>query len=50
MGLQEHFSGYSLSEYLIYLFSLFFFFFPFSFLGLHPRHMQVPRLGVESEL
>ena len=28
--------------------SLFFFF--FFFLGLHPRHMQVPRPGVESEL
>ena len=28
-----------------------FLFFPFScFLGLHPRHMEVPRLGVESEL
>ena len=23
---------------------------PFSFLGPHPRHMEVPRLGVESEL
>ena len=22
----------------------------FCFLGLHPRHMEVPRLGVESEL
>ena len=28
---------------------LFFFFF-FSFLGPHPKHMEVPRLGVESEL
>lgn len=27
-----------------------FFFFFFVFLGLHPRHMEVPRLGVESEL
>ena len=25
-------------------------FFCFSFLGMHPRHMEVPRLGVESEL
>ena len=29
---------------------LFFFFWSFVFLGLHPRHMEVPRLGVESEL
>ena len=28
----------------------FFFFFFFCFLGLHPRHMKVPRLGVQSEL
>ena len=27
-----------------------FFSFSFVFLGLHPRHMEVPRLGVESEL
>ena len=26
------------------------FFFFFCFLGLHPRHMEIPRLGVESEL
>jgi len=30
-------------------FSVFFFFFP-CFLGLHPRHMEVPRLGVKLEL
>ena len=30
---------------------VFFFFFVFlSFLGLHPWHMEVPRLGVEPEL
>ena len=35
----------------IYLFLAFkFFFFFFRFLGLHPRHVEVPRLGVESEL
>ena len=28
----------------------FFFFFFFVFLGLFPRHLEVPRLGVESEL
>ena len=28
----------------------FFFFFVFFFLGPLPRHMEVPRLGVESEL
>ena len=27
-----------------------FFFLPFVFLGLHLRHMEVPRLGVDSEL
>ena len=31
------------------VFFLFFFFF-FIFLGLHSRHMEVPRLGVQSEL
>ena len=30
--------------------TFFFFFFFFVFLGLHPRHMAVPRLGVISEL
>ena len=30
--------------------SLVFFFFFLPFLGLHSRHMEVPRLGVESEL
>ena len=29
--------------------NFFFFFFFFCFLGLHPWHMEVPRLGVESE-
>ena len=29
---------------------IFFFFFFFVFLGPHPRHMEVPRLGVELEL
>ena len=29
---------------------LFFFFFFFIFLGPHPWHMEVPRLGVDSEL
>ena len=30
--------------------SLFFLFFSFHFLGPHPQHMEVPRLGDESEL
>ena len=30
--------------------NFFFFFFFLVFLGLHLRHMEVPRLGVESEL
>ena len=29
---------------------LFFIFYFFAFLGLHPQHMEVPRLGVQSEL
>ena len=29
---------------------LFFYFYVFVFLGLHSQHMQVPRVGVESEL
>ena len=28
----------------------FYFYFVFFFLGPHPQHMEVPRLGVESEL
>ena len=32
----------------IYIYIYIFFF--FSFLGLHPQHMEVPTLGVESEL
>ena len=32
-----------------FFFSFLFFFF-FGFLGPHPRHMEVPKLGVESEL
>ena len=31
------------------MFALFFFFF-FFFLGPHPQHMDVPKLGVESQL
>ena len=30
--------------------SLFFFFFFLCFLGLHPKHVEVPRLGVDLEL
>ena len=35
---------------LLSFFFFFFFFGLFVFLGLHPRHMEVPRLGVQSEL
>ena len=36
---------------ILFTFILFYFYFLFfSFLGLHARHMEVPRLGVESEL
>ena len=38
-------------HFIITNFILFYFIFPsFTFLGLHPKHMEVPRLGVESEL
>ena len=33
----------------MYITMYIYFFFP-SFLGLHPRHMEIPRLGVELEL
>ena len=35
----------ALSSFFLFIFCLF-----FSFLGPHPRHQEVPRLGVESEL
>ena len=35
---------------LLYPNTYLFFFFAVFFLGPHPRHMKVPRLGVESEL
>ena len=35
----------------VFVYVTFFFFFVFlSFLGLHPQHMEVPRLGIKSEL
>ena len=37
-------------RFFFFFLSLSFFFFFFCFLRLHPRHMEVPRLGVESEL
>jgi len=43
--------GYFLScKYSACISHPFFFFFPFGFLGPHPQHMEVPRLGVELEL
>ena len=41
----------SWDEYLLFLLFLFFIYFILlCFLGLHPWHMEVPKLGVESEL
>ena len=34
----------------LWFFKIFFFFFGLFFLGLHLRHMEIPRLGVELEL
>ena len=43
--------GYTLTEYFReYTSTEFFFFFFFNFFGPLPRHMEVPGLGVESEL
>ena len=39
-----------ISEIKNFFFFLHFFFFFLLFLGPHSRHMEVPRLGVESEL
>ena len=35
---------------MCFIVSFFFFFFFLVFLGLHPQHMEVPRLGIELEL
>ena len=37
-------------NYVFFFLPSFFFFFLFFSLGLHLQHMEVPRLGVESEL
>ena len=37
-------------SFLSFFFLFLFFFFFIVFLGLHPWHMEVPRLGVRSEL
>ena len=42
------FDHLSIGPLFSFFFSFFFFF--LSFLGLHPQHMELPRLGVESEL
>ena len=42
------YSGVGLQYHMVTLFLIFLF--DFAFLGLHPWHMEVPRLGVESEL
>ena len=40
-----------LMDPLFYLFLLLYFFiYLFVFLGLHPWHMEIPRLGVQSQL
>ena len=42
--------NYALITVHLYLDKLIYSFFPFFFLGLQLRHMEVPRLGVKSEL
>ena len=44
------YSLFSPLSLLVAFFLSFFFLFFFCFLGLHPRYMEVPRLGVKSEL
>ena len=39
-----------LAEETVFPHCIFFFFLCFFFLGPHPRHMEIPRLGVELEL
>ena len=41
---------FNLGGLLSLFISFFFFLFSFSFLGPHPWHMEVPRLGVQSKL
>ena len=43
-------SSRQIKSFQLSLVPFFFFFFFFFFLGLHPRHMEVPRQGVQSEL
>ena len=35
---------------IVFFFFFFFLFYIFCLLGLYPRHLEVPRLGTESEL
>ena len=41
---------FSMLEENLLAFFFFFFFLSFVVLGLHPQHMEVPMLGVQSEL
>ena len=41
---------YPLAIYLFFILFIYLFIYLFCFLGLHLQHMEVPRLGVESEL
>ena len=43
-------SFWLVKNYISIVLIFFFFFFAFCFLGPHPQHMEVPRLGVKSEL
>ena len=53
---KKKFFKFLFNKFFFFLFFFFFFFFFFLlfafffFFGLHPRHMEIPRLGVESEL
>ena len=43
-------SGLTGNSLISFCFCFFLFFLFFVFLGRHPQHMEVPRLGVQSEL
>ena len=45
----KHLFSFFLFSFLSFFLSFFFFFVFLAFLGLHPWHMEVPKIGVKSE-
>jgi len=44
------YEGFFILFYFILFYFILFYFYLFVFLGLHPMHLEVPRLGIKSEL